>query len=237
MAAEAMKRIRRLETDATTNFEPWLVLVERSIDIVLAGKDKERLQSDHLTRRATHQPVRLLLLFMMSGLVDAVSRLSEASARVHALVNVPEAILQCLACGFCEIDFSSSPGGFPEADYNKYFGGRDAFVLPTAGKKLMLAGLLVLVPALLGVRKVVGAKSLIDPDRIRPLQQRLVDAVRNPASHTIADFVQKDAAMLEGLCREWIEEWCAIEGLASQRALPLRALAPTSEQLMALVTG
>ena len=74
-----------------------------------------------------------------------------------------------------------------------------------------------------------------DAASMRPLQQKPVGAVQSPASHTIANFSLKDAALLERLCRTWIEEWCVLEGLASAAALPILDLAPTAGQLAAML--
>ncbi|MCE8422148.1 hypothetical protein LZ190_26475, partial [Rhodovulum sulfidophilum] len=131
-------------------------------------------------------------------------KLSEPSARVRWLVNIPEAILQSLAAGFCDVDFAAPPCPPPAGDYDAYFGGRDSFRFPAREHKLTLSSLLVIVPTLLAQRQVEGPTTLVDPRRMRSLQQKLVDAVRNPASHTITDFLQKDAMLLEQICRDWI---------------------------------
>lgn len=236
-AADALKRLRRLDPAVVTSFQPWLEVVEASLRIVLPDVGTQRLQADYLTRRASDPQVRLLLLFMVDGVVCAAPMLTEPSARVRLLVNLPEAILQSIAAGFCEIDFSSPPSTPPDADYDAYFGNKEHFLFPTKDQKMTLSSLLVVVPGLLAKRQVKGATALIDPTLIRPLQQKLVDAVRNPASHTIADFLQKDAVLLEDLCHTWIAEWCRMENLASTSELPIRKLAPDREQLGALLFG
>ena len=236
-AEEVMKRLRRSDTAPLERLQPWLEIVEKSLRIVLQDGKYQRLQADGLTRRAFDPEVRALLLFMMEGLVSATKRLAEPSSRVSSLVNVPEAILQSLATGFCGIDYSNSPSQPPVADYDIYSGHDKKFVFPRAGQKFALSALLVVVPALLARDRTNRALTLIDPDRMRPLQQKLVDAVRNPASHTIADFAQKDAKMLEELCLTWINDWCLMENLASIEDLPIRGLAPNSSRLQALLIG
>ena len=236
-AAEAMQRIQALDQTPIMRFRPWLAVVEASLQIVLGASRNRRLQADDLTRLASDPDVRLLLLFMIDSLVSAAPMAIEPSARVNLLVNVPEAILQTLGAGFCFLDFSCPPSPLPVADYDGYFGSKEPFILPANGRKLTLASLLVVVPALLAEAKVAGASTLVDPTIIRPLHQKLVDAVRNPASHTIADFVKRDADMLEKLCTSWVSEWCCMENLSSTRELPVFKLAPDSQQLRALMFG
>jgi len=234
-ASQAMKRVRRLEPRLVSAFAPWLDAVEAALQIMIPSITNRRLQADDYTRRASDRDIRLLLLFMMDGLVTAVQTVSEPSARVHALVNLPEAILQTLAAGFCAVDFADPPMEPPSADYDAYFGNTGKFRFPTEGQKLTLGTLLVIVPAILAIGKKGDTNELTDPRRIKPLQQKLVDAVRNPASHTIASFALKDAMLLEEISRSWINEWCRMEGLESTESLPIRALAPPSLKLRALV--
>jgi hypothetical protein len=235
--AGALKRLRPFGATSAVSFQKWIEVVDASLRIVLLDVGTQRLQADDLTRRASDPQVRLLLLFMFDGAVCATRTLSEPSARVRLLVNVPEAILQALAAGFCEIDFSIPPSPPPAANYDAYFGSKEHFLFPAKEQKMTLSSLLVVVPTLLAQRQIKGAITLIDPNRMRALQQKLVDAVRNPASHTIADFLQKDAVLLEQLCRDWISEWCRMENLASTSELPIHKLAPDSEQLRALLFG
>ncbi|MBS4011437.1 MAG: hypothetical protein KGZ72_11860 [Roseovarius sp.] len=236
-AEAVISRLRRLDMAATISFQPWIQVVDASLRIVFPDRGNQRLQADNYTRKASDPQVRLLVLFMVEGVVCAAPMLDEPSARVDLLRNVPEVILQSLAAGFCEIDFSSPPSPPPTANYSTYFGSKEQFSFPTKDQKLALGSLLVIVPALLAQRQVKGASTLIDPSVMRRLQQKLVDEMRNPASHTIAEFSQKDANFLEDLCARWISEWCCIESLASTNELPIRKLAPDTEQLRALLFG
>lgn len=236
-AAQATRHLRTLVGAVPDDLWAWVEAAEACIRVVLPTADNRRLQADGLTRRAADPEVRRLLLFMIDGLVRAVPTHAEPSARVHALVNVPEAILQSLAAGFCGIDFHAPPRDPPQADYDAFFGGQEGFSFPPEGRKLTLGNLLVVVPALLAQGRVPGTSVLVDPARMRPLQQKLVDAVRNPASHTITDFVHKDAALLDELCRLWIADWCRMEGLGSPNELPIRKLAPGGDRLRSLVTN
>ncbi|MFT8559953.1 MAG: hypothetical protein ABF719_08910 [Acetobacter sp.] len=234
--SHAIGRLHIVDPNVLKNYAPWLKIVAESVETVMRVAGNQRLQVDIFTKRAEEKSVRLLLLFMMDGLVRAASRFIEPSACVNALVNLPEAILQTLALGFCAIDFAKAPKVAPVASYDSYFSGQQDFVFPAEGYKLTLGNLLVIIPAVLAEKNVRGACILIDPKKISRLQQALVDTVRNPASHTIVDFKPKDARFLKELCRAWIDEWCQMEGFNSVDELPIRSLAPCSFDLRALVT-
>ena len=233
-AADASKRIRKLDRPEVATVRDWLDAVDNAAKLVLSST-APRLQADAFTRRASDTSVRLLLLFMMSALARAAGELADTAHRVHALVNLPEAILQTLAAGFCGVDYANPPACPPTADYDRYFNANGAFAFPSSTAKLALGNLLVVVPAILAERGGAEGYQLTDPAMIRPLQQKLVDAVRNPASHTIANFSPKDARLLEDLSRTWIDEWCRLEGLVSSAELPIVSLAPTAEQLGAML--
>lgn len=233
-ALDALKRIRKIDGGELATVRDWLDAVDKATTIVLSSTTP-RLQADAFTRRASDTSVRLLLLFMMSALVKAAGELTDPAQRVHALVNLPEAILQTLAAGFCGIDYANPPACPPTADYDLYFNANGAFAFPPSTAKLALGNLLVVVPAILAERGGAEGYQLTDPAIIRPLQQKLVDAVRNPASHTIANFSSTDARLLEDLSRTWIDEWSRLEGLVSAAELPIMSLAPTAEQLGAML--
>ena len=236
-ASEATKRLRGIDPATLSQFAPWLKVVEQSVQIVLKLTGDPRLRADHLTRRASENEVRHVLLFMMEGLIRATPQLLEPAAKVQALVNLPETILQTLAAGFCGIDFSNAPSDFPAADYDAYFGGRGPFRIPRKGDKLNLGHLIVIVPALLAERQTSGAKLLKDAKQMKPLQQKLSDTIRNASSHTYSSFLKEDAQFLQELCRLWINEWWQMEGMESIEVLPMWALAPDGELLRALVIG
>lgn len=233
--ADASRHLSKLDGVGLDAVRPWLDLIDAATGRILAGKPS-RLQADMFTRHASDDTLRQLLLFMMSALADAAARLSEPAQQVQALVNLPEAILQTLAAGFCGIDYAEPPASPPPADYERFFNGNGLFAFPAPTMKMTLGTLLVVVPAILAERSQSGTSRLTDAASTRPLQQKLVDAVRNPASHTISNFSHKEAALLEGLCRAWIEEWCVLEGFTSAAALPILHLAPTAGQLAAMLT-
>lgn len=236
-AARAMKILRSIDQAILKDFMAWLSVVEEAIDIVIRSDDGHRLQIDKLTRNASDKAVRLVLLFMMDGLVQAATKFIEPSERVNNLVNLPEAILQTLGAGFCDINYATPPRKLPVGSYDEYFSSQEEFVYPTGGNKLALRSLMVIVPALLREKHVVGACALINPIQIKRLQQTLVDSVRNAASHTIVDFTVKDGIQLQKLCRVWLDEWCKMEGFDVINLLPIKALCPQNSSLRALVIG
>ncbi|WP_225198663.1 hypothetical protein [Gluconobacter oxydans] len=234
-AARAMKRLRIIDQAILESFLPWLEAVEEAIEIVIGSDQGHRLQVDSLTRRASDKAVRLVLLFMMDGLVRAASKFIEPSACVNILVNLPEAILQALGAGFCAIDYAKPPSTLPVASYDKYFSSQDPFLYSSEGNKLSLRSLMVIVPALLNEKSIKGSQYLVDSKQIKKLQQTLVDSVRNAASHTIVDFKPKEAMQLKHLCRDWIDEWSKMEGFDSIDSIPMKALLPHGFSFRALV--
>lgn len=234
-AKRAMNRLNRIDQAVLLDFLPWLQVVGEALKIVIGSDGGHRLRVDSLTQRAADKSVRLLLLFMMDGLLRAASKFVEPSERVSILVNLPEAILQALGAGFCAIDYANPPSELPIASYDKYFSSKMPFLYSKEGNKLALRSLLVIVPALLCEKGIQGPRTLIDPKNIKRLQQTLVDSLRNPASHTIVSFTRKEADQLQELCHSWIDEWSRMEGVESIDLLPIRTLLPHSSRLRALV--
>lgn len=218
-------------------FLPWVRRMQVWAGIVFSSRSlgSSRLQADALTRCAKDPETRLIILFMIASLIYSSPRVGASSARVLSLVNVPEAILQTLAAGFCDIDFTISPDSYPDADYDAYFGQKTKFNLPTPAQKLALTALLVIVPAILSVRKGATAGVFSDSAHIKPLQQKLVDYVRNPASHTLVDFSEKDASFLEGLCKQWVDCWIEMEGLHSYKEIPGFQDLPSYDSLVSVL--
>lgn len=217
-------------------FIPWIQRMHCWADIVFSSSlGSSRLQADALTRRAEDPETRLLLLFMIASLVNSSSGIGPSSARVLSLVNVPEAILQTLAAGFCGIDFCFPPTDYPIAEYDYFFGQKNKFDLPSSSHKIALTALLVIVPAILCARKGEAAGVLSDAGHVRPLQQKLVDCVRNPASHTLVNFSERDASFLEGLCKQWVDCWIAMEGLDSYSEIPGRSEFPSYDSLLSML--
>lgn len=208
----------------------WTSLVRRHGD---AGGG--RSEASLLARASADPEVRLALLYTLSGLVTNTSAEHAPNSLISKLINVPETILQAMACGLCSIDIFRSPAAFPAADYERFFGGKPPFRLPAEGKKMMLSTLLVAVPALLPVQLGRITEPFSNPDVIRPLQQKLVDRLRNIASHTIADFPEADARYLSGLCSEWLDAWARLEGFNSSSEIPGRVDAPAASALAALL--
>ncbi|RYG89382.1 MAG: hypothetical protein EON59_01575 [Alphaproteobacteria bacterium] len=208
----------------------WASLVRRYGD---AGGG--RSEAWRLARASTDPEVRFALLYTLSGLVKNTSAERAPNNLISTLINVPETILQAMACGLCSIDIFRSPAAFPPADYERFFGGRPPFRLPAEGQKMMLGTLLVAVPALLPVQLGRVTEPFSDPDVIRPLQQKLVDRLRNIASHTIADFPEADARYLSGLCSEWLDAWARLEGFNSSSEIPGLVDVPTTGALSALL--
>ena len=108
---------------------------------------------------------------------------------MNVLVNIPETILQTLATAYCSIDFASPPSEPEDASYDRYFGGQGTFRFPAPSQKMTLSALLTAVPAVLSKRFPGSAPFLTDPAAIRPLHGKLVNDLRNPASHTVVAFV------------------------------------------------
>lgn len=210
----------------------WSALVQKAAS--LAGG---RLQLDTLTRLAADADARACLLFMIKSHVDRARSLPQPASRIAQLVNIPEAILQALAAGFCGIDYALPPEQLPAADYDAFFDGQATFVCPPPGTKMTLTSLLVVVPAILSRRPESGAAAFADKGRMRSLQQRLVIRLRNPASHTLAAFDEADAALLTDLCDEWLDAWATLDGLDGASSVVGLADAPTADALADMLYG
>lgn len=180
----------------------------------------DRLSLERLTHRAKEKEIRLLLLYMIIKFLQSLNSQISASTKVKLLVNLPESILQALSIGFCNIDFTAPPKDFPTADYNSFFGQDSKFELPTPSQKITLTSLLVIVPAILHHTKIEGSNILTNRNYIIPLQQKFVDQVRNPASHTITEFKEKDASFLQDLCNNLVNCWLTMEGFQSMMEIP-----------------
>jgi len=236
--ADATKKLKSVDGDLLAPFRKWLDVIEKTVTLVFPNGLHKRLQTDDFTRRATDPQVRQLVLFMLTNAMRSIEKMNPtASEKVRLLVNVPEAILQSIAAGFCQIDFTKPPATPPVADYDSYFSTKEKFAFPSPKDKLAMRSLLVIVPAILFQLKINGASKLIDPNHTKPLQKKLVDTVRNTASHTIAEFLEKDGEFLENLCHTWVHEWCHMENIASANDFPINKLAPQVEHLYCLLFG
>ena len=238
-ASRTAKELQLLPEDVTAPVLDWVRQIGDWAELVhrTARGSNGRYQADAMARSASDAGVRRALLFMVALLVSHSRAVAEPAARISQLMNVPETILQALAVGFCDIDFTAPPAVAPEADYQAYFGARAAFEFPPAERKMTLASLLVIVPALLVRRVPMVPQPFSDPTAMRPLQQKLVDRVRNPAAHTIVAFADGDAAFLQTLCSDWVDAWAALEGFSSAMSVPGIENAPDADMLSDILLG
>lgn len=234
---KSARKLLSTEDESLAKFIPWIKRMKSWSHIVFDSHSSvsSRLQADIITRHAKDSDTRFLMLFMIASLIYSHSKSSTVSARVLSLVNVPEAILQTLAAGFCGIDFTSSPTVYPAADYEAFFGQKSKFIFPHPNQKIALTALLVVVPAILFVKKSEGAGVFSNSTYIKSLQQKLVDYVRNPASHTVVDFSEKDAVFMEDLCKQWVDCWVHMEGLDSYMDIPGLQSLPTYDCLISML--
>jgi len=219
-------------------YAKWISEIVQWSELVKAsGTASGRIQLDQLTRRAADIDIRKCLIFMIKAYFEQVNELDVPALRVAHLINIPEAILQSLASAHCGIDFISAPEVYPNAQYAEYFDGSNEFVLPSPGSKLALTSLLVIVPAVIASRLGLGISPLGNPSGIRELQKRFVDRVRNPASHTIAEFKEGDAEILATLCASWIQAWADLDGYSDPGTFPGTVGAPTVHGVGAILFG
>ncbi|WLB53902.1 hypothetical protein [Bradyrhizobium japonicum] len=171
------------------------------------SSNDNRLRLDSLTARASDQSVYEVTLFSMLRYLDQQRGTKDPSARLRAIASLPESILQLLCVGHCRIDFSHAPSSFPDVQFDRFFGGREEFRLPPAGKKMDLTDLLVIVPAILASYRPTdrAVSDVCRPERIVPLHQTMVSRIRNPTAHTYADMTEKDVAMITDTCTSWLD--------------------------------
>jgi hypothetical protein len=200
---------------------------------------KGQAQLDALTYRAGELDLRDFLLFSMSTYLKRVRSLKGTAERIGLVASLPESILQAIAAAYCGIDFRKAPANLPSLDYNKYFGMKHAFRLPEPGGKLDLTDLIVLVPAVLAYSLPAEDQppALCEPSSIRPLQQKLVERLRNTSSHTIAAFRSKDAEFIEEVCDSWLNALAALAGYKCTNSQPMAVLAPTVDTFSSLIYG
>jgi hypothetical protein len=219
---------------------PWIQTLTHWAGIV--GRDglasaTGRVQLDALTALARDRDVYDLLLFTISTYLNGARALTGPSAKLQAIANLPEAILQTLATAECGIDFSRAPETFPDLAYDHFFSGNQSFALPKPGTK-MDSSLLVTVAAIISQRRnEVELSALCDADRVRRLQQLLVHRLRNPAAHTYANFSMKDADFLLDLCADWLDVMAFLRGYPAAASMPIIQETPTTEDLSNLLWG
>jgi hypothetical protein len=198
-----------------------------------------RPQLDALTIRAAESDIYELLVFSISVYLARVRRLAAPSARVRAVASLPESILQALAAAHCGIDFRRAPERLPTLNYDCFFGAQNGFRLPSPGSKMELTSLLVVVPTVMAdlISTERRSLALFDPKRVRPLQQKLVDSVRNANAHTVVDFSAKDADFLVSLCDEWLDGMALLAGYDRAASVPALLGVPNAEDLSNLLYG
>jgi hypothetical protein len=221
---------------------PWVEMVtrwSRLVDREATRPGTGRPQLDTLTARAAEPDVYDLLVFSMSTYLGRVKRLAAPAARVRAVASLPESILQAFAAAQCGIDFRKAPDHLPTLDYDRFFGAKDSFRLPNPGSKMELVSLLVVVPTLMSDLLAPGRRppALCDPALVCPLQQKLVDRLRNPNAHTVADFSLQDADFLVNLCAEWLDAMARLAGYEGAASLPAMVAAPSAKDLSILLYG
>ncbi|UVL45056.1 hypothetical protein LOY57_20505 [Pseudomonas moraviensis] len=196
-----------------------------------------RLQLDALTSSSSDAQIRLATLRILGLYIESVFNLDSPTQRILHLVNVPEAILQAISSGFCGMNFIKFENIYPDAPYNDYFGGVESFKIPNVGSKVALTSLIVMIPAILSLSPRSGCDAFINQTLVKSQQQKLVDCVRNPASHTVVAFLEKDATFLYDVCKLWIESWSMMEGYDSFSAFKETNYLPTSDEISSTILG
>lgn len=238
-ASRTAKALQALPEDVTAPALDWVRRIGNWAQVVhrTACDGDTRYQADAMARQAGDMEVRRALLFMVASLVSHSRAIVEPTVKIGQLVNVPETILQALASGFCGIDFARPPASAPDANYQTFFGAPGEFEFPPSDRKMTLASLLVVVPALLAARGPEVPWPFSDPGAMRPLQQKLIDRLRNPAAHTIVAFADQDAAFLETLCSDWVDAWASLDGFLSAKCVPGLEDAPDADVLSGILFG
>jgi len=170
----------------------------------------DRMQADKIALASTSSDVRNAMQFLTRRFVTEISARGEGS-HLLGLINVPEMILQAISVGVLDIDFSNAPEEFEQADYQQFFCGAGEFQFPKPGTKIALGSLIVIVPCLLQRKGLLPGGSLTNSKAIVKLQGRLIDRVRNPASHTLVDFAVSDLKLLRDVCIDWTSQWISID--------------------------
>ncbi|WP_146023689.1 MULTISPECIES: hypothetical protein [unclassified Pseudomonas] len=196
-----------------------------------------RLQLDALTSSSSKIEIRLATLRALGLYVVAAFKVDSPIQRILHLVNIPEAILQAISIGFCGIDFIKFQNIYPEAPYNEFFASVEQFKLPGQGSKLALTALLVMIPAILSLSPPSGSEVFTNETLIKSQQQKLVECVRNPASHTVVAFLEKDATFLYELCTLWINAWSKMEGYESFESFSATSCMPTAHEISSTILG
>jgi len=221
---------------------PWVETLTRWARVIYreaVAPETGRPQLDTLTVRAAESDIHELLVFSMFVYLNRVRQSAAHADLVQAIVSLPEAILQALAAAHCGIDFKNAPENLPALDYNRFFGAQSDFRLSRAGSKMELTSLLVVVPALMSYLLAPERRpaDLCEPTKIRPLQQKLVDRLRNPSAHGYCDFTESDAKELVKLCTKWLNAMAVLAGHESAASLPVMLAEPSIESLSSLLYG
>jgi hypothetical protein len=98
---------------------------------------------------------------------------------------------------------------------------------------------LVVVPTIMAdlISSERRSPALFEPMRVCPLQQKLVDSVRNANAHTVADFSSKDADFLVSLCADWLDGMALLAGYDQAASVSALLGVPNDEDLSTLLYG
>ncbi|MFA0920855.1 hypothetical protein ALP73_02675 [Pseudomonas coronafaciens pv. garcae] len=233
------KRISDHSNQLPAAIKEWIsqCQVKAKLVTTYATGSLNRLQLDSLTSSSSNVEIRRLTLSALGNYLKLSQELSSPPQRILHLVNIPEAILQAISCGFCEINFIKYEDKHPSAPYDKFFASPESFKVPSEGSKLTLTALLVMVPTILSLNDHVGCEAFVDEKHIKTIQQKLVECVRNPASHTIVAFLEKDASFLYELCLLWIDSWSKMEGYDNYESFSLVNNHPSPHDISSIILG
>lgn len=234
-----INRISHLQDNLPINISDWILEVENVAKIVVekAAGSLSRLQLDSLTSSSSNPEIRKITLKVLGDYISLSLMLDSPIHKISHLINIPEAILQAVVSGFCEISHHEFKNKFPTAPYDDFFSDVKGFIVPDEGAKLTLTTLMVLVPAILSMSPLQECGPLIDKKLIKSQQQRLVACLRNPASHTLVAFIEKDADFLYELCSLWINTWARMEGYDDFDSFSSTSYKPTAHEISSVILG
>ncbi|MXO75132.1 hypothetical protein GRI40_07875 [Altererythrobacter aerius] len=212
----------------------WSSRVRRSVDPSVSP----HVRLDVLLRNAADQEVQRLFVFMISTFLSKCASSDSPAQRIRDAAVIPESILQALAYSL-GIDIRSAPERLPAVDFQPFFGRKEPFESPAPGQRIAMSHLLVIVPAILADTwtKKEALPSLLDPTKVVPLHQKLVDRFKNAASHTYSDATEDDASFFYSLCGGWLEDLKAIWNLDCAAGREVEPPQPTPDHLAQLLFG
>jgi hypothetical protein len=237
--AQITKRLSNLTDYLPMEIIEWVSKTNGMAKSVIANATGplNRLQLDTLTSSSSNAETRKLTLSILGDYVALSPKLNSPAQIISHLVNIPEAILQALMRGYCDINYAEFQNKFPTAPYNSFFSSAEGFRLPCEGSKLALTALIVMLPAILSTSPPPGCEVFLNTRLIKSQQQRLVDCLRNPASHTIVAFIEKDAIFLYDLCLLWVNAWARMEGYDDFESFSSANYTPTTHEIASIILG